>query len=293
MRGFRIPFLLIALLAAAAVPCRATEEFAARTGQTCAVCHVDPAGGGPLTPTGEAFAAGGYVWPVPKASGEGVSRRSPRVFRFVLGFLHLTTAVIWFGTIFYVHLVLRPRYAAGGLPRSELRIAWGSILVLAVTGTFLTRLRFPNLESLITSRAGTLLLVKVGLFLLLVLSAAVATFVVSPRLRRQRARWQENDGRGGRPAWVRVAGRIYDLSTSPRWREGNHFRRHQAGQDLTEALAGAPHGAEKLEGFPVLPGEEGRSAAQTSVARGFYVMAYGNLLVALGILAVVALWRWG
>jgi predicted heme/steroid binding protein/uncharacterized membrane protein len=296
----RLPPLLLALLAATlllfagAGISSATEEYADRTGQDCDACHRDPSGGGPLTPLGEAFAAGGGQWPIPETVRVRSLSAGTKVFRFFLGFVHLTTAVMWFGTIFYVHVVLRPKYALGGLPRTEMRIAWASVLLLAATGVPLTKLRFQNPANLIATESGQLLLIKIGLFLFLVVSAAVATLVISPRLKRLRAGWQANDGREGRPAWVKVGDRIYDVTRSARWKDGNHFRRHQAGQDLEEALAGAPHGAEKLEGFPSHPaeGEEGARASEP-VVRVFYVMAYVNLFVALGILIIIALWRWG
>lgn len=292
-RTARVVFagLLLLLLAG---PGAATEEYASASGQECGVCHRDRSGGGPLTPTGEAFTAGGYAWPVPGGVGAQGRSSGVRVVRFLLGFLHLTTAVIWIGTIFYVHLVLRPKYALGGLPVTEMRIAWASIAVLAATGVPLTKLRFHHPSALLATHSGNLLLVKIGLFLFLVVSAACATLVVSPRLRRLRAGWQLNDGREGRPAWVRVGDRLYDVTASPRWKEGNHFRRHQAGQDLTDALAGAPHGPEKLLDFPLrrLAGEEGERSAEP-VVRVFYVMAYVNLAVALGVLVVLSLWRWG
>ena len=34
----------------------ATEEFAETTGRECAVCHLDPSGGGELSPAGTAYA---------------------------------------------------------------------------------------------------------------------------------------------------------------------------------------------------------------------------------------------
>jgi predicted heme/steroid binding protein/uncharacterized membrane protein len=258
------------------------------------VCHRDELGGGPLTPVGEAFVAAGGRWPIPEDIE--VRTRSPaaKALRLTLGFLHLTTAVMWFGTIFYVHVVLRPKYALGGLPRAEMRIAWVSMAILAATGVPLTKMRFQHPAHLLATETGQLLLVKIGLFLFLVVSAAVATFFISPHLKRLRAGWQANDGREGRPAWVKVGDRIYDLTASPRWTDGNHFRRHQAGRDLEEALAGAPHGPEKLEGFPSRPatGEEGGRAGEPLV-RVFYAMAYVNLFVALGVLIVISLLRWG
>ncbi len=114
---------LLLLLLAAAAPAAATEEYADRTGQNCDVCHRDPSGGGPLTPTGEAFSSGGHRWPIPEDVKVRSLSRGLKLLRFGLGFLHLATAVMWFGTIFYVHVVLRPKYALGGLPKTEMRIA--------------------------------------------------------------------------------------------------------------------------------------------------------------------------
>jgi predicted heme/steroid binding protein len=279
------------LLASSWGPALALPEYTERTGQPCGSCHRDPGGGGPLTPLGEAFGAGGHVWPVPEAvKGQSLSP-TVRILRLVLGFVHLAAAVVWLGTIFYVHLVLRPKYALGGLPRSEVQLAWICMLLLGSTGLPLTHLRFHHPQALLATRSGNLLLLKIGLYLFLVLSAAFVTLWVGPRLRRARAGWQENDGKEGRPSWVRVGERLYDLSLSSRWKEGNHFRRHQAGSDLTAALAGAPHGAEKLDSFPSFPVPTG--AASGKAAAIFYVMAYVNLFVAAGVLAVLSFWRWG
>jgi predicted heme/steroid binding protein len=54
------------------------------------------------------------------------------------------------------------------------------------------------------------------------------------------------DGKEGRRAYVAVDGIIFDVTDSPLWASGTH-NGNQAGQDLTQALAGAPHGPEKLE----------------------------------------------
>ena len=270
---------------------RATEEYAERTGQACGVCHADPGGGGPLTPTGAAYQAGGFRWPVPPSTSASPRPPPIRWLRFGLGLLHLITAVVWLGTIFYVHLVLGPGYAAGGLPKGEMRLAWVSMAVLAATGVPLLFLRFGSLHVVFTTRAGQLLLVKIGLYLVLVASAAAATFVLSPRLRRARSGWREHDGTDGKPAWIKVGDRIYDVSRSPRWRDGLHFRRHRAGEDLTQALEHAPHGPEKLDGFPSWPAwEAGRRHWAAPV---FLALAYVNLALILAVLVVVALGRWG
>lgn len=61
-----------------------------------------------------------------------------------------------------------------------------------------------------------------------------------------------NDGRDGRPAYVAVAGTIYDFSASALWKDGDHQRSHQAGADLTEELKTAPHVRALIERFPVV-----------------------------------------
>jgi predicted heme/steroid binding protein len=59
------------------------------------------------------------------------------------------------------------------------------------------------------------------------------------------------DGRRG-IAYVACEGKVYDVSQSFLWQKGKHQVIHRAGTDLTEALKGAPHGAELLEKFPVV-----------------------------------------
>lgn len=59
-------------------------------------------------------------------------------------------------------------------------------------------------------------------------------------------------GRDSAPAFVAYRGRVYDVGGSFLWRRGRHQALHDAGADLTEALAGAPHGDDVLDGFPVV-----------------------------------------
>jgi hypothetical protein len=44
-------------------PAEATAQFASETGKACGQCHVSAAGGGKLTPFGEAFKANGNKLP--------------------------------------------------------------------------------------------------------------------------------------------------------------------------------------------------------------------------------------
>ncbi len=60
------------------------------------------------------------------------------------------------------------------------------------------------------------------------------------------------NGRDGAPAYVAFEGKVYDVSESPSFENGEHEGVHNAGEDLTSAMEDAPHGAEVLEGFPVV-----------------------------------------
>jgi len=63
------------------------------------------------------------------------------------------------------------------------------------------------------------------------------------------------DGREGRPAYVAVEGRIYDVTQSRLWRGGVHDPsegKALAGRDLTDVILKSPHGIQELTKFPVV-----------------------------------------
>ncbi len=60
------------------------------------------------------------------------------------------------------------------------------------------------------------------------------------------------DGKDGRPAYIAYKGKVYDVTESFLWRGGRHQALHEAGEDLTAALAGAPHGEDLLARVPVV-----------------------------------------
>jgi predicted heme/steroid binding protein len=67
--------------------------------------------------------------------------------------------------------------------------------------------------------------------------------------RKELARY---NGKNGTPAYIAYNGKLYDVSSSFLWRNGNHQVLHNAGVDLTDSLEQAPHGADLLEKFPVV-----------------------------------------
>jgi len=56
----------------------------------------------------------------------------------------------------------------------------------------------------------------------------------------------KNDGKEGRPAFVAVEGKVYEVTGNRLWKNGVHMNRHQAGMDLTEAIAASPYGKDVL-----------------------------------------------
>lgn len=278
----------------------ATEEYSVCTGRPCAHCHQSPAGGGELTARGASFEQA-----VAADDGGAPLVALRRYGRGAVLFVHIVTAFLWFGTILYVHLILKPAYAAKGLPRGELRLGWAGIVTMGVTGTILTLMRIDSWHGLFDTRFGVLLCAKIGLYLVMATTALLVTFVIGPRLGKKRdcgphpgrgeftpGDLEQFDGREGRRALVAVQGRVHDLAGSSRWAGGSHFQRHAAGKDLTAALGQAPHGEEKLSAFPVVgtlvASADDRPAPHE---RGFFLMAYLNLGIVVAVLLILTLWR--
>jgi predicted heme/steroid binding protein/uncharacterized membrane protein len=60
------------------------------------------------------------------------------------------------------------------------------------------------------------------------------------------------DGEDGKPIYVSVGSKVYDLSDSRLWAGGRHMGTHSAGAELSRSIENAPHGAEVLSKFPLV-----------------------------------------
>jgi predicted heme/steroid binding protein len=60
------------------------------------------------------------------------------------------------------------------------------------------------------------------------------------------------NGKNGIPAYVAYEGKVYDVSNSFHWKDGNHQVLHNAGGDLTASMKQAPHGDDFLKKFPIV-----------------------------------------
>ena len=303
--------ILTALLCSFPPLLPATEEYATQTGKDCEVCHKSPWGGPELTPYGQAFQKGGHQYPIPAKASERPSRFK-QIVRFLIGYFHIAAGVIWFGTIFYVHIFITPKALTRGLPRSELFLGWTCITIVGVTGILLTMARMSAFSHLYTTRFGIILSVKIALYLLMVGIALFTTFVIRRRLRGEigpqgtkeatggvftHTDLLSFDATGGKPTYVAVGGDVYDLSPSSSWQDGRHMGQHFAGRDLTDDLSAAPHGPEVLEKFNIVgqlwKGPKEIHPPGSATRKIFVYLANSALVITFLILFCIALWRWG
>jgi predicted heme/steroid binding protein len=289
----------------------AKEEYSAQTGKECETCHKTLWGGPDLTPYGQAFRRGGHKYPIPTEAFKELPRFK-RIVRFFIGYFHIAAGVIWFGTIFYVHIFITPQALTRGLPRSELILGWVCATIAGITGILLTMARFSALSQLYTTRFGVILSIKIILYLSMVGIALFTTIVIRKKLKREITRQETKEvteeilthtnllsfnGTGQKPTYVAVEGEVYDLSRGSMWKDGRHMGQHFAGRDLTNDLTAAPHGRDVLEKFSKV-GKLWKGARETpplisTTRRTFVYLANSALVISFLILLCVALWRWG
>jgi len=288
----------------------AKEEYARKTGKGCAFCHQESTGG-PLKATGLAYIRNGYRYPIAERvleKAESLQTPFHKTARFVVGYLHLLAAVIFFGAIFYIHIFVRPTRLVGGIPKYERILGVSCMVTLTLTGVYLTWVRMGRWEHFFSSTFGLMLFIKILLFALMVSIAVTAITVIHRRMGKEatspapaasdritRTTLGRFDGTDGERAYIVYNNKIYDVTDSEKWKEGQHFRKHAAGMDLTAALAGAPHGPEVLDNVAYVGelADSGEVVPPRPAHRIFAVLAYTNLVIIFLILACISVWRWG
>jgi copper transport protein len=130
---------------------------------------------------------------MPGLSGHA-AQYSPRGVSLVLDWTHMLAGSLWVGGL--IGLTVVGATAASSrrvasfvvvVPRFS-RLAFGSVLVLIVSGTIAAFIRFPTLSSLWQTGYGQALLVKIGLLLFALVLAAVNLLRSKPRLEASRSR---------------------------------------------------------------------------------------------------------
>ncbi len=308
MKTFCTLLITLLLILVTSLQTLATEEWAEKTGQECQQCHLDTSGGGELTAVGEGYLLS-LQSPVTVDSVQSETKSSNRLthlFKFAVGYLHILIGFFWFGTILYVHLILKPAYASKGLPKGEVKLGLLSIVIMAITGTILTLYRVPSFEFFFASRFGILLFIKIALFLLMGSSAFFVVFFIGPRMKKKMTEPTLTggtmtaeelsffNGEEGRQAYFAYQGKVYNATESKLWKNGTHMARHNAGFDLTDVLSQAPHGEAQVLTLPVVA----TLVAETTRRSGFnhkkvfIFMAYMNLINVFLITLILALWKW-
>lgn len=270
----------------------ATPEFAKQTGKDCIACHVN-GNGGVLTKEGKSFLEQnirpkGYL----------------RIFRFTIYYIHLVFGTMWFGTILYVHLFLKPSYASKGLPKGELLLGWTSIIMMALTGTILTFFRISSFKELYTTHYGIVLTLKILAYIFMVITAFVVTFFLGPKMKKKikttpalkdkltLKELEAFDGKEGRPAYIAYKGKVYDVTDSKLWKNGVHMGRHNAGVDLTDVLKLAPHKEDVIARFNEVAIVIAESEKKEEwFVRCFFALAYTNLVIVFFVIFLIALWK--
>jgi len=275
----------------------ALPEYSIETSQPCSYCHKAPEGGGALTKDGISFQEekGSGFWSIGK------------ILYGLLRFIHIFFGVLWFGTILYVHLVLRPAYASGGLPKSEVKVGVFSMIVMGITGLALTLTGFDLSSEFFHTKFGLFLGLKIFIYLVMVSSAVFVVTTIGPKL-HQRSRadgeqggrdgvltlseLKQHNGIDGAKAYIGFNGKVYDVTGSKKWKKGVHFKQHSAGIDLTNSLKRAPHDEEMVKRFPVVGILEDKSEDQSDTySHIFYTIAYGNLTLVILLLLLLSFWK--
>jgi len=293
-------------------PAKATDTYAEKTGKGCIFCHQESTGGS-LKTVGFAYIRNGYEYPISETilkKAQSLQTPFRKTLRFIIGYLHLLAAVIFFGAIFYIHIFIKPSRLTGGIPKHERILGVSCMITLTLTGTYLTWVRIDRWEQFFNNTFGLMLFFKILLFLLMVCIGLTAITIIHRRMGKEITALEAPphtdeitlsnlnyfDGSAGKSAYVVYGNKIYDVSDSPKWKDGRHFGKHAAGSDLTEALAGAPHGPEVLErvgSVGEISETQDSTPKPTSAHKIFIVMAYANLVIIFLILACISVWRWG
>lgn len=270
-------------------------EYAVQSGQPCAHCHLSPEGGGGLTSSGIAY-----------AQEKNHSKfKISQIFFFIVRFFHILFAFLWIGTILYVHLILKPAYASGGLPPSEVKVGIISMVVIGITGITMTIYQFPDIYLIFQSAFGLFLFIKIVIYLIMVTSAIFVVTTIGPKLHSGKtttndiikggltlSQLKEFDGKNGKPAYICFKGKIYDITESKKWQDGVHFKQHHAGTDLTSSMARAPHTEEKLSKFDIVANlVANHEDAPLKYKKIFYSIAYGNLFFIFLVLIILTIWK--
>ncbi|MDP1809738.1 MAG: DUF4149 domain-containing protein [Actinomycetota bacterium] len=124
------------------------------------------------------------------------------ILDIVVHWLHLLAAFTWVGGLIFVNVVLTPAMQPKGIPPQFVRLmgmerfrafAWGSIIILVITGVYKAVQTVPDISDLTTSAYGLTLLIKITAVAMMVAITVVNSIVLRRRITQAPA------GPGGTP----------------------------------------------------------------------------------------------
>ena len=103
----------------------------------------------------------------------------------------------------------------------------------------------------------------IGIAVVVMLMAALVVTTSQPKSKQATsgsevisvAQLLEADGKGGRNCWVAVDGKVYDLSESMNWDNGEHTTSEgqaRCGADMSNVIDKSPHGRKMLDQLDVV-----------------------------------------
>jgi copper transport protein len=167
--------------------------------------RLPPAGQGTAWPWWVALLLGGASLLTISLSSHGAAVPEGMALAVALDWLHIAAMVAWLGGLIPLAIALRAaqRNPDGALPLATLiprfsRLAASCIVVLTLTGVYNYLLHVNQLDLLAATTYGRALLIKLGLFGLLLLLGGLNLFVLSRRLRASGNRLARAFGRSVR-----------------------------------------------------------------------------------------------
>jgi uncharacterized membrane protein len=85
-----------------------------------------------------------------------------RLLKTILGFLHIIFGLVWFGSIVYVHLIIKPQSLNGGMPKSEKLPGRICIVMVGQTDIGLALLKVQAPHERWTTSFGVIWIIKVS-----------------------------------------------------------------------------------------------------------------------------------
>ena len=94
---------------------------------------------------------------------------------------------------FYIHLFVKPSSLSTGLPRRERILGWVCIIIVGVSGIILTTFRIKSPGEIWETTFGIVWFIKVSIYLIMVLIAAIATTRINRMLRKSHEQGSQSD----------------------------------------------------------------------------------------------------